>query len=265
MVVNVDAQGAPFTGKHQTLVEADPGLPGYTIYRPKDLLTTSKLPIVTWGQGGCSRNGTTSPEFLGEIASQGFLVVADGEPNGSGGREQTSDYKAMGQPLIKALDWALAEQARPCSQYFGKLEPSKAAVMGFSCGGLMAEGASSDPRWTTVVLWSSGMISPAQQVIDDMHAPTAIILGGEQDIAFENGARDYDDIDEIPALLASTDVGHDGTYGQDNGGAFGKVAVAWLGWWLRGDTGATGKGMFLGAGCGLCTDPKWTVESKRLQ
>lgn len=263
--VDVNEQGAPFSGAHEVVVETDPGLPGYTVYRPQDLGGGAKYPIVTWGQGGCSLNGTTDPDFLGEIASHGYLVIADGEPNGSGSRPQGSDYKTMGLPLLAPIDWAIEENDRACSQYYQSLEVSKVAVMGFSCGGLMAEGASSDPRLTTVMLWSTGMLEPDPQVIEDMHAPTAIILGGPGDIAYENGTRDYEDIDHIPVLLASTDVGHGGTYAQDNGGAFGEVAVAWLGWWLQGDLGATGKGMFVGPSCGLCSDSDWTVESKNLE
>jgi hypothetical protein len=55
-------------------------------------------------------------------------------------------------------------------------------------------------------------------------------------------------------------TGHGGAYGEVNGGDFGKVAVAWLNWRLRGDIGS-GQ-MFLGPRCGLCTDPGWVVTRK---
>ena len=108
------------------------------------------------------------------------------------------------------------------------------------------------------------MINPNQKILDALHAPIAFILGGPDDIAYPNGTRDYRNTSRVPAVLASTNVGHGGTYGQDNGGVFGKVGVAWLGWQLKGDTGATGKGMFVGASCGLCTDRAWTIESKNV-
>ncbi|WP_437790301.1 alpha/beta hydrolase family protein [Sorangium sp. So ce693] len=262
--VNVRGMGAAFTGSHEVVVEKDPGLSGRTIFRPKDLGGANKYPIVAWGQGGCSLNGTTNPDFLGELASHGYLVISDGEPNGSGSRQMVDDYKAMGKPLIESLDWAIKENGRACSQYYRNLAADKVAVMGWSCGGLMAEGAAGDPRVTTAVIWSSGMINPDQKILDALHAPIAFILGGPDDVAYPNGTRDYRNTSRVPAVLASTNVGHGGTYGQDNGGVFGKVGVAWLGWQLKGDMGATGKGMFVGASCGLCTDRAWTIESKNV-
>jgi hypothetical protein len=60
-------------------------------------------------------------------------------------------------------------------------------------------------------------------------------------------------------------VGHGGTYNQDNGGAFGPVAVAWLKWQLQGDGSAKGKGYFVGEKCTLCTDTNWHVQSRSLR
>ncbi|WP_438037380.1 alpha/beta hydrolase family protein [Sorangium sp. So ce128] len=262
--VNVRAMGAAFSGSHEVVVEKDPGLSGRTIYRPKDLGGAERYPIVAWGEGACSLNGTTNPDFLGELASHGYLVISDGEPNGSGSRPMVEDYKAMGKPLIDSVDWAIKENGRACSQYYQRLAADKIAVMGWSCGGLMAEGAAGDPRVTTAVIWSSGMINPDQKILDALHAPIAFILGGPDDVAYPNGTRDYRNTRDVPAVLASTNVGHGGTYGQDNGGVFGRVGVAWLGWQLKGDMGATGKGMFVGANCGLCTDRAWTIESKNM-
>ena len=52
-------------------------------------------------------------------------------------------------------------------------------------------------------------------------------------------------------------IGHGGTYNEDNGGAFGVAAVAWLKWQLTNDTSASGKGYFVGAECRLCADAQW--------
>jgi hypothetical protein len=60
-------------------------------------------------------------------------------------------------------------------------------------------------------------------------------------------------------------VGHGGTYNEDNGGAFGVAAVAWLRWQLMGDTSATGKGYFAGPDCRICVDSKWQAASRMLQ
>lgn len=262
--VNVAAQGSPFTGSHQVVVETDPGLPGVTIFRPKDLGGSNKYPIVSWGQGGCSLNGTTNPEFQGEIASHGYLVLSDGSPNGSGSRSMGSDYRALGKPLLDAIGWAIAENNKPCSRFYQSLDTSKTAVFGWSCGGLMAIGASGDSRVTTVILDSSGMINTDTSIYQSIHTPMLYVLGGSSDMAYQNGMNDYANINNVPIVVASTNVGHGGTYTQDNGGSFAKVNIAWLDWWLKGDTGTTGKGMFTGTGCGLCKDTAWTIQSKGL-
>ena len=62
--------------------------------------------------------------------------------------------------------------------------------------------------------------------------------------------------------MANFDVGHGGTYAQPNGGEFGKVAVAWLQWQLKGDK--TAAKMFSGPDCGLCKDTEWKFEKKNM-
>ncbi len=140
-----------------------------------------------------------------------------------------------GAPLIQAIDWAMAENARPCSQYYQKLDTAKVAVMGQSCGGLMALNAAGDRRLTTVVAWNSGLLSPDQKVYDSLHTPLAIIDGGSEDIAYANGARDFDQISSVPVVFANYPYGHMGAYAEDNGGEFGKAGIAWLKWQMLGD------------------------------
>ena len=66
------------SGPYKAIMEADPGLNGFTVYRPQPLaaLGAQKLPIVTWAEGGCINNGSRFRWFLSEIASHGYLVVA---------------------------------------------------------------------------------------------------------------------------------------------------------------------------------------------
>jgi hypothetical protein len=46
--------------------------------------------------------------------------------------------------------------------------------------------------------------------------------------------------------------------GGKSGGAWGVGVSAWLKWQLKGYQAAAN--MFTGATCGLCSDPKWTIE-----
>jgi hypothetical protein len=85
-------------------------------------------------------------------------------------------------------------------------------------------------------------------------------------MAYENGLRDYENISalDIPIMWFSKDIGHGGDLGRANGGDFTKINLAWLNWWLKGDEGATGKGVLIGSGCTYCTDSAWEVMSENL-
>src|SRR6478609_8825349 len=76
--VSYAQKGSAPTGPNQVVIEHDQGLTTHTIYRPVNL--TGKHPLLVWGEGGCAKNGLTFPEYLSEIASYGFVVVADGPP-----------------------------------------------------------------------------------------------------------------------------------------------------------------------------------------
>jgi pimeloyl-ACP methyl ester carboxylesterase len=270
-------------------MEQYPGLPTHTIYRPKDLaaLHGRKLPIIAWGEGGCSNNGAFYKNFLGEIASYGFLAIATGPPQaprpaGNPG-DQPGAGRGAGNPgrgpatksseLIDAINWADAENARRDSQFYHRIDTSKVAVMGHSCGGIQALAVAADPRIKLVVNWSGGLfVTPPngaagltedvpKEQLQKLHTPVFYISGDSTDIAFANSNDDFGRITKVPAFRAYKDgVGHGGTYTQPDGGDFGKVAVALLDWQFKGDKDAAW--MFLGANCGLCQDPKWHVEKK---
>jgi hypothetical protein len=256
------------SGPHKVTVEtnSDPGITEGTIYRPTDLGGAEKYPIFAWGEGGCSENGNSNSAAMGEIASHGYFVIADGTPGGSASRSQTSDTAGMGKPLLAYITWAIAENAKPCSAYYQSLDTTKIATNGFSCGGLMAEGTAGDPRITTWGLNSSGLFAADQAFYKTIHTPVLIVLGGSGDIAYTNGERDYDNISAlgIPIMLFSKALGHGGDLFTSRGGDFTKIDVAWLNWWLKGDEGATGKGVLVGSGCTYCTDSAWEVKSKNL-
>ena len=256
------------TGPHKVTVEtnSDPGISEGTIFRPTDLGGTEKYPIFAWGEGGCSENGLSNSAAMGELASHGYFVIADGIPNGSASRSQTSDTAGMGKPLLAYITWAIAENDKPCSAYYHSLDTTKIATNGFSCGGLMAEGTAGDSRMTTWGLNSSGLFSADQTLYKSVHTPVLIVLGGSGDIAYTNGERDYTNISAlgIPIMLFSKALGHGGDLFSSHGGDFTKIDLAWLNWWLKGDETATGKGVLVGSTCTYCTDSAWEVKSANL-
>ncbi|WP_232835739.1 alpha/beta hydrolase [Actinocorallia populi] len=230
-------------------------LPGHTIYRPQNIPSGVKLPIVAWGNGACRADGTWFENILKEFASHGFLVIANGRPGGFGSTDAGM--------LIDAIDWAVAENTRFGSRYRGKIDTSEVAVMGQSCGGLEAYEASADPRVTTTGVFNSGMLDDSDNWrLARLHAPVAYFVGGPEDIAYPNAMDDWDRLPAgLPAFMGNLDVGHMATYSEPNGGEFGRVGSAWLTWQLKGDTAA--KQLFVGSNCGLCgTD--WDVRQKNL-
>jgi hypothetical protein len=209
------------SGPYPADYETSTGLPSHTIYRPQTL-PSEKLPIYAWGNGGCSANGTSQLNFLREIASHGFLVIASGSPNGSG--------STTSQMLTQSIDWAVAENSRQGSKYYGRLDTSKIAVGGFSCGGLEAYAVSNDSRITTTTIFSSGLLNDSDDYqLRRLTKPIAYFIGGPSDIAYPNAVDDWGKLPAgLPAFMGNLNVGHGGTYGQTNGGEFGRVAVLYL-------------------------------------
>ena len=107
-----------------------------------------------------------------------------------------------------------------------------------------------------------GMPALTKDQLDKLHCPVIYILGGESDIAYNNGMDDFRRINHLPVIAANLDVGHGGTYRQPHGGDFAKVATAWFQWQLKNDNKAAN--MFMGEPCGVAKMPGWTVEKKNL-
>ena len=242
------------SGPYPADYETSTTLANHTIFRPQTL-PSERLPILVWGNGACSANGLSQGNFLREIASHGFLAIANGAPNGSGSTNS--------QMLTQSIDWAVAENSRQGSKYFNRLDTSKVAVAGFSCGGLEAYAVSGDPRVTTTGIFSSGLLNDADDYqLRRLTKPIAYFVGGPSDIAYPNAIDDWGKLPAgLPAFMGNLNVGHGGTYDQTNGGEFGRVAVLYLKWRLKGDT--TAGTNFVGANCGLC-GTQWTVQQKNL-
>jgi hypothetical protein len=247
------------TGPHNVTVEtnSDPGIKEGTIYRPTDLGGAEKYPIFVWGEGACAQDGLSNKASLAEIASWGYFIIADGSSSGGGGTAAA---------MLAYITWAIAQNRNPCSAYYQSLDTTKIAADGFSCGGQMALNGSADPRFTAIGITSSGLFTPDAGIYSKIHTPIKILLGGTADMAYANGMRDYENISALgkPVLLLSKkDAGHGGDLGNGTGD-FNTVNLAWLNWQLKGDLGATGKGLLLGASCKYCTDSNWEVKSANL-
>lgn len=261
------------TGPYKALMTTENSLPTHTVFRPEDLGAfgnKNKLPIIAWGNGACANSPWEHVNFLSEVASHGFLVIAIGPMPKEG--EKGSGRSASSQ-LTDAINWAIAQNNDKSSRFYNKIDITKIAVSGMSCGGLQTLETAPDPRVTTAVVCNSGILpSPGSGMpgmpaltkdhLAKLHTPTLYILGGKKDIAYGNGMDDFNRINHVPVFVANMEVGHGGTYSQPHGGEFARVATAWYKWQLKGDKEA-GK-LFAGQPCGLSNDPNWTVDKKNM-
>lgn len=261
------------TGDYSAIMYTDGTLLTHTIFRPTDLGVfgeKKKLPIIVWGNGACANSPWEHINFLSEVASHGFLTIAIGPMPQEG---QRGSGKSTSSQLVDAMDWAIAQNNDPASVFYQKIDISKIAVSGMSCGGLQTLEVAPDPRVTTAVVCNSGILgNPGSGMpgmpglkkdhLAKLHTPTLYLLGGETDIAYKNGMDDYQRINHVPVFVANMDVGHGGTYGLPHGGEFAKVATAWFKWQLKGDQEA-GK-LFTGNPCQLSQSTIWKVEKKNL-
>jgi dienelactone hydrolase len=284
-------------GPYAVIVEANPGLPTHTIYRPADLAPfkgKNALPIVSWGNGACANAGTLFEGFLKQVASHGYVAISIGPkdaplpafatnrgaapPTGEAARPPLP--QSRDEQMIDAINWAVKENTRKDSPYFQHMNTDRIAAMGQSCGGLQTIVASLDPRIKTSVLWNSGTFPsggqssatspPAMSLsraskndLKRLHAPIAYFIGGPTDVAYPNAEDDFKRIATVPVFKANLNVGHGGTFRHPGAGWFGEVGVAWLNWQLKGD--ATSAKYFQGKDCLLCKNELWKIEKKGIE
>lgn len=261
------------TGPFKALMLSESSLPTHTVFRPADLSgfgENQKLPIISWGNGACANSPWEHVNFLNEVASHGFLVIAIGPMPEEG---EMTRGRSESKQLLDAVDWAIAQNADADSPYYGTIDTENIAVSGMSCGGLQTLEVAPDPRIKTIGVFNSGLFSEgrsgmpgmpslAKSQLEKLHSPTLYLLGGESDIAYNNGMDDYERINHVPVFVANMDVGHGGTYREPHGGEFARVATAWYKWQLKGDEEA-GK-LFTGTPPGLAASEHWTVDKKNI-
>ena len=279
--------GAPAgNGAYPAVAQSRADLRTHTLYRPVTL-PGAPMPVLLWGNGGCSDNGLGHSYFLREVASHGYLVVALGYATSE--RPLEGDRPAAPPPAppanaapptpgvdatkveqhYTAMDWLAQRNGDPLDELFGHADLTRMAVAGHSCGGLQAIKTAADPRISTAMIFDSGIyntgyrgvsgINVSKDELNNLHGPIAYITGGPSDIAHVNSVDDVSRINHVPVFFSWLPVGHGGTFWKAADGAqWAEFAVHWLDWQFKGDREAGS--WFLGADCGLCEDAEWTVE-----
>jgi len=225
---------SPGTGPYAAAYFTDDSLPDHTIFAPKSPPKGVKLPALIWGNGGCGNVGTSFGNLHREIASHGFIVVANGPPAAEGKGKGFGGQSKM-KSMTDSLDWL---EKGAAAGKFGEVDASKIAAAGQSCGGLEAYSASyHDARVKATLIMNSGVIDPDKKyLLNELKAPVALIIGGPKDIAYLNAESDWDKFPKtLPVVKANLDTGHGGTYSAPNAGKFGKLALAFLKMVLKND------------------------------
>ena len=237
------------TGAFKTVMKEETTLPEHTVFVPQDLTpfnAQKPLPVLVWGNGACANSPWEHMNFLNEIASQGYIVLATGIIPMKD--EYYRGPMSRSEQQIESIDWIIKQNADPTSPYYQKIDVKNICVAGMSCGGLQTLFNCADKRIKTLMICNSGLFNqqnagqavggmpmPQKEKLNEIHTPIIYILGGKEDIAYENGMDDFHRIKHVPAYAANFPVGHGGTYREPHGGEFTVVALAWLNWQLKGD------------------------------
>jgi dienelactone hydrolase len=261
--------GAPKAqpGAYQVTAEPAFGAPGLRTFRPASLDRFPKrdtLPVVVWGNGGCAVDSPRYAGFLSTIASHGFLVITTaGTPPAGAPQPAAPRRQASADDLKAAIDWAERENTRTGAPLNGKIETKRVAVMGQSCGGVLAITLGSDARVGTIGVFNSGAQGRDPDPLAQLHGPVLLINGGERDFMMARSKATYDAVEKLPAFYGSRHgAGHTATMFHPGGGEFANVATNWVLWQFKADSKASRT--FVGAKCDLCTNPNWDAQSKRL-
>lgn len=267
-------------GPYKAIMTHDAQFEAFTLYRPADLQAAARgeggsLPVILYANGGCRRSSEGYQNFLTELASQGYMIVAVGRYVDSGTRGESvqthtlEERKSDSQSLVEALDLLEKLNTDPGSEFYQTLDCRRVSTMGHSCGGLEAIylGISGDTRIKTMVIMNSGIIVRQGEYLSDLLAkddlkkipfPYIYLIGGEGDMAHKNAIDDFRKVSHVPVVFANYPAGHGGTYRRAGGGAFAEMARAWLDYRLKGKTENEKIFKF----CDNSGFPGWTIESK---
>lgn len=213
----------------------------YTVFRPACMREGETYPVITWGNGTCGQTGGYAG-LLATLASHGYVVFASNSRWTNGGNNE----------MLKALDFAKAENENDKSPLYKRLDLSKVGAMGHSQGASATAAAAKDERIKSIILWNGASSSgqPAKPFLTvsgdrDINSPTVASLSSFTNAAKQPGAwLFYHKVLETGGNV----TGHLTLMEQPE--RVTDVTIAWWDYQLKGDQEA--RKQFVGDDCGLC-------------
>jgi hypothetical protein len=186
------------SGIYKAVMTTDSSIPDHTIYAPQNAPPNLPLPFIAWGNGACMTDGAAYKNLLLEIASHGYIIVADGAPAQPNWLStlagSVSSGLGMGQPTTKqsawtdmeaSVKWALAGGAKG---KFGQVDTTRIAAAGHSCGGLEAMSISyKNPNIKLTMMFNIAIFQDDRRyLLSQLKSPVAYFMGGPKDMGFLN-------------------------------------------------------------------------------
>ena len=136
----------------------------HIVFYPKALESSDQTwPVIVWANGTCCAPILYTGLLKG-LAAKGFVVITNSDVMAANGTSQRGE-----------LDYILAENERPGSVFYGKIDPSRLAAVGHSQGGRSVVNAcADDPRFGCAVSIAG---SPYTKEAKRLSTPTLFLTG----------------------------------------------------------------------------------------
>jgi hypothetical protein len=238
---------------------------GCTVYRPTTMGQDGlKHPVIVWGNGTaappeCNGDAHVFGEYdwlLNQWASQGFIVVA-----------ANTDSTGSGTDMLDCLNWMEQQNSVPGSSYEGVVDVGNYGSSGHSQGGASAINVGEDPRIHATEPFMpytvGGGFSYDESAPTKQHGPMFLGSGGMDTVATPStNQQPVFDASTVPTFWGTLLSADHVTFAGGSQTDWLAPATAWFRLFLMCDQSA--RPMFYGTDCTLCTDTKWTVQTKNL-
>jgi dienelactone hydrolase len=223
----------------------------FELWFPTELKTTQhQWPLVIMANGTGVLASKYQPIFR-HLASWGFIVAGNEDENTWWGRSVSA-----------TLDFLLAENRRPESLFFGKVDTTSVGLAGHSQGGIATFTASTMFPNSCYYKAICAMSGNAKEAVNSIQCPLLLICGTEGlDEMWKQGQNEtfdtiFTEIPVVSAYLKDTDHGKV----LPRGDAY---MTAWMRYWLCDDTMAAH--CFVGADAEIFRNKDWQdVRRKNL-